>query len=59
VLGLWWEKEKEGAYIDASRQVVPVTSLPETTCCGRAAVRPDARLATRRVVKYILLLKSS
>jgi hypothetical protein len=56
---LWWEKEKEGAYIDASRQVVPVTSLPETTCCGRAAVRPDARLATRRVVKYILLLKSS
>lgn len=43
-------------YIDVSVQVVPVTSLPETVCCGSAAAKLDARAATKSVVKCIVKL---
>ena len=42
------------AYMDGSVQVVPETSLPETTCWGSAAVSPNARGARKRDVKCMV-----
>jgi hypothetical protein len=44
----------EKTYTDESRQVVPVTSFPETTCWGRASVA-EAKSARAMVGKCMVV----
>lgn len=39
--------------MEGSMQVVEETSLPETTCWGRAVVRVEARVARHRVKRMV------